>query len=188
MELKSIYGTVIFALEGAKTVLELVTAAHAAQKSLSGAVLSGAVLSGAVLRNAVLSGAVLRNAVLSGAVLSGAVLSGAVLRNAGLDGIPLISNIHQSVYEAASQPKALDMGAWHKCETTHCRAGWVIALAGPAGRALEWAMGTPAAAAVIYLRNDPKIERIPNFYADNQTALEDMRRLADAEKAATTAE
>jgi len=157
----------------------------------SGADLSGAVLSGAVLRGADLSGADLRGADLSGAVLrgadlSGAVLSGAVLRDADLSGVPQVENIHQKVYEAASQPNALDMGSWHAtdaCGTTHCRAGWVVALAGEAGRAMEFCMGTPAAAAMIYLASDPKIEKIPDFYCGNTEALEDMKRLAEAEAA-----
>ena len=96
----------------------------------------------------------------------------------GLKGIPTIPNIHQAVYEAASQPAALDMGSWHTCDTTHCRAGWVVTLAGEGGRALEWAMGTAAAAAIIYLASDPKLEKIPDFYAGNAEALEDMKKLA----------
>jgi len=80
------------------------------------------------------------------------------------------------------------MGSWHAtdaCGTTHCRAGWVIALAGDGGRALEWALGTPAAAAIIYIASDPKLERIPDFYCDNETALADMKRLSEAEAAAS---
>ena len=163
---------------------------------LRGAVLRGAVLSGAVLRDADLSGAVLRGADLSDAVLRGAdlrgadlrdaVLRGADLRGAVLRGVPQVENIHQKVYEAASQPNALDMGSWHAtdaCGTTHCRAGWVVALAGEAGRAMEFCMGTPAAAAMIYLASDPKIEKIPDFYCGNTEALEDMKRLAEAEAA-----
>ena len=61
MELKTYWGAVIFALETAKTVEELVAAALSANKSLRGAVLSDAVLSGADL-----SGADLSDAVLSG--------------------------------------------------------------------------------------------------------------------------
>jgi hypothetical protein len=37
---------------------------------------------------------------------------------------------------------------------------------------------------MIYLKSDPKLERIPNFCADNETALADMKRLAEAEAAA----
>ena len=128
------------------------------------------------------SDADLRGADLSGADLRGAVLSGAVLRGAG---VPVIKDIHQTVYAAATQPGALDMGNWHNsCGTAHCRAGWVVTLAGDAGRAMEFCMGTPAAAAMIYLASDPKIEKMPNFYTDNGTALADMKRLAEQEAAA----
>ncbi|MFA9262908.1 MAG: pentapeptide repeat-containing protein [Undibacterium sp.] len=120
------------------------------------------------------------NAVLSGADLRGAVLSDADLRGADLRGVPKIPNIHQSVYFAASADRALDMSTWHTCETTHCRAGWVVTLAGDAGRALEFGVGTAAAAAFIYLKSDPTIERIPDFYCGNEAALADMKRLAEA--------
>ena len=188
MQLMDRGGNVLFALEGAKTVLELVTAAYKAGKSLRdanlrdanlrGANLSGADLRGANLRDANLRGADLRGANLRDANLSGANLRDANLRDAGLDGVPIIPDIHRAVYEAASKPDALNMGSWHACDTTHCRAGWIVALAGSGGKALEWAMGTPAAAAIIYFASDPKIERIPDFYASNEAALEDMKRLA----------
>jgi len=51
--------------------------------------------------------------------------------------IPKIENIHQAVFTAASTDGALDMGSVHQCQTTHCRAGWVVHLAGEAGYALE---------------------------------------------------
>ena len=154
---------------------------------LRGAVLRGADLRGADLRGAVLRGAVLRDAVLSGADLRDAVLRGAVLRDAdlseNLEGVPFIKDIHQTVYNACTvSPDALDMVGWHKCETTHCRAGWVVTLAGEGGKALEFAMGTPAAAAIIYLKSDPKLEKMPDFYCSNEEALADMKRLADAER------
>jgi len=179
---------------------------------LRGAVLRGAVLRGAVLRGAVLRGADLiganlidadlRGAVLRGANLIGADLSGAVLRGANLiganliganligadlrenlEGVPFIKDIHQTVYNACTvSPDALDMVGWHKCETTHCRAGWVVTLAGEGGKALKFAMGTPAAAAIIYLKSDPKLEKMPDFYCSNEEALADMKRLADAER------
>ena len=40
-----------------------------------------------------------------------------------------------------------------------------------------------AAAALIYAKSDPQMERVPDFYASNETALADMKRLADAEVA-----
>lgn len=51
--------------------------------------------------------------------------------------IPVIENIHQKVLEAVSRPNALNMDQWHSCETTHCRDGWVIHLAGAKGYELE---------------------------------------------------
>jgi uncharacterized protein YjbI with pentapeptide repeats len=156
---------------------------------LSDADLSCAVLRGAVLRGADLSGADLSDAVLSDADLRGADLSGAVLRGADLSGAPKIENIHQKVYAAASAEGALDMGTWHKngyCGTTHCRAGWVVVLAGEEGKALENRIGTAAAASLIYLASDPAIDKFPSFYASDTAALEDMKRMAEleAEKAA----
>ena len=53
------------------------------------------------------------------------------------EGLPKIPGIHQAVYTAASHPGALDMSSWHTCETTHCRAGWVVALAGDVQPALQ---------------------------------------------------
>jgi len=143
----------------------------------------------AVKNRADLSSAVLSGAVLSSAVLSGADLSSADLRDAvlsGADWIPIIPNIHSSVYAAASAEGALNMGGWHTdgfCGTTHCRAGWVTHLAGDAGRVMDGIMGTAAAAALIYAKSDPQMERVPSFYASNEAALADMKRLADAEVA-----
>jgi hypothetical protein len=148
---------------------------------------SDAVLRGAVLSDAVLSDADLRGADLRDAVLSDADLSGADLRNADLRDFPVkVENIHQRVFEAASAPKALNMETWHSCETTHCRAGWVTTLAGDGGRVLEWMMGPAAAAALIYQASDPTLEKVPDFYCDNATALADMKRLAEAEAAAAS--
>ena len=89
MELKNVFGEVIFALEGAKTVFELITAAVAAKKSLNHASLRGASLDGASLVGANLRGANLRGASLVGARLVGASLVDASLRGANLDGANL---------------------------------------------------------------------------------------------------
>jgi hypothetical protein len=155
--------------------------------NLRGADLRGADLSGADLSGANLRGADLRGADLRGANLSDANLRGADLRGADLRGAPVIENIHQKVYAAASQPGALDMGDWHVCETTHCRAGWVVHLAGDAGAELESRIGTPAAASLIYLASDPQLDKFPDFYCGNETALEDMKRLAEIEAARSSA-
>ena len=121
---------------------------------------------------------------LKAAFKSGAGLTGTVLRGADLTGVPKIENIHQTVFAAASAPDAFDMRDWHNaCGTSHCRAGWVVTLAGGAGIALEDKIGTPAAAALIYFASDQTLEHVPDFYCDNERALADMKRLAEIEAA-----
>jgi uncharacterized protein YjbI with pentapeptide repeats len=155
---------------------------------LSGADLRCANLSGANLRFANLSGANLIDANLSGADLRGADLidanlSGADLRGADLIEAPVVPNIHQAVLAACEHDGALDMSTWHKCETTHCRAGWVVTLAGDAGKQLEARFGCGVAAALIYMASDPTLSRIPNWHASNADAMAGMRRLAKREAA-----
>ena len=82
MELKSIRGAVLFALDTAKTIAELVVAAVKINQSLRGADLRGAYLRGADLHGAYLHGAYLQGAYLQGAELRGANLRGAELRGA----------------------------------------------------------------------------------------------------------
>jgi hypothetical protein len=97
--------------------------------------------------------------------------------------IPVIADIHQKVLEAASQPDALDMGAWHTCDTTHCRAGWVVHLAGEAGRKLERQTSTLFAAMQIYAASSTVRVSPPRFYEQNEIALADMKRCAEEEAA-----
>lgn len=95
--------------------------------------------------------------------------------------VPVIEGIHQKVYEAASQPKALNMTDWHSCETTHCRAGWVVHLAGKEGYALEAETSALFAAQQIYHASGYDINPC-RFYDSNDQALEDMKRLAEEEQ------
>ncbi len=72
------------------------------------------------------------------------------------------------------------MRDWHTCDTTHCRAGWVVALAGESGKKLEDATSTLFAAMQIYLASDPDNPISPvRFYESNELALADMKRLAE---------
>ena len=95
--------------------------------------------------------------------------------------IPKIDNIHQKVYEAASQENALNMDSWHTCETTHCRAGWVVHLAGEKGKKLERMFNTPMAALMIYKESSNIKVGLNEFYKDNEKALENMKELAERE-------
>ena len=140
--------------------------------------LTNAKLQGSNLRDAGFTNADLRNADLYRADLEGVMFSRAKLRGAKLPyDAPAVPDIHQRLAEVVNE-KNLEMGDWHTCETTHCRAGWVVTLAGEAGRELEGKIGTNAAAALIYMASDPELERIPNWVADNEDALADIQEMA----------
>lgn len=72
------------------------------------------------------------------------------------------------------------MGEWHSCKTTHCRAGWVIHLAGEAGYKAEDFYGTYLAAQLIYRESGYEINP-SRFFDSNEDAMEDMKRLAEME-------
>ena len=71
------------------------------------------------------------------------------------------------------------MGNWHSCDTTHCRAGWVVHLAGKPGYALEKRTSPIFAAMQIYKASGYEISPV-RFFDGNKNALEDMKRLAEA--------
>ena len=96
--------------------------------------------------------------------------------------IPRIENIHQRVYAAASAPGALRMADWHTCSNTHCRGGWVVHLAGEAGYALARFHNDALAAQLIYRESGAPINP-GRFHDNNEDALADMKRLAEAEAA-----
>lgn len=104
---------------------------------------------------------------------------------------PIIKNIHQKVLQAVTDGK-LKMDTWHAddaknengeyCGTTHCRAGWVIALAGKAGVEMESIFGTENTALQIYHKSSPNINVSPvKFYNSNEVAMEDIKRCAELE-------
>ena len=93
--------------------------------------------------------------------------------------IPVIEDIHKKLYAAVSRPQALDMDNWHTCDTTHCRAGWVVHLAGEAGYELERKTSALFAAQQIYKASGYEISPV-RFYDDNEKAMADMKRLAEA--------
>jgi hypothetical protein len=97
----------------------------------------------------------------------------------------VIANIHQTVFAAASNPQALDMKTWHTCAKTHCWAGWVVTLAGEAGKALESFFDTPLAAMKILDASSPHQVSPVRFFEDNDEALRHMAEMATLEKSAS---
>jgi hypothetical protein len=169
---------------GARANLE---GANLEDANLEGANLEGANLEGANLEDANLEGANLEDANLEGAYLAGANLADArnVPKGAIEPGdfarraeryrerhpeVPVIPSLDRRILEAIESGVCrLDMSDWHTCETTHCRAGWAIHLAGEAGSRLEQQRGSAMAGHMIYLASTG---RSAHFYATNERALE----------------
>ena len=125
-----------------------------------------------------LTGANLTRANLTDADLTGADLTGANLTRANLTGAkgitaPVIPHIDAAILQAIDAGGKLNMGDWHSCETTHCRAGWAIHLAGLPGKMLEDRVGPGAAGSLIYAASRPG-KPIPNFYDRTEDAMADI--------------
>lgn len=104
--------------------------------------------------------------------LCGADLCGAK----NLPRIPVVENLDARILEAIGDGKcSLDMKDWHTCETTHCRAGWAIHLAGESGYVMESFVGPKTAGALIY---HASTENIPDFFASTEAALDDIKKCA----------
>ncbi len=126
------------------------------------------------LRGANLRDANLRRANLSGADLSGADLRDANLRLANLSGADLrLADIDLCIEDGliekiagivVENDKALAMGTWHTCDTTHCIAGWACHLA-KGGKELEEKHGAEVAGLMLL---GP--EAHSHFFDDNETA------------------
>jgi uncharacterized protein YjbI with pentapeptide repeats len=177
--------------------------ANLAGADLAGAYLAGADLADADLAGANLAGANLAGADLAGADLAGADLAGAwnldltnhtepkepyarnghrtrqehaALYRERHPDVPVVTDLDRKILDALAAGGSLEMGAWHSCETTHCRAGWAIHLAGKAGYDLERRLGNSALAGRAIYR--ASTGRSPHFYATNERALQDIQRCA----------
>jgi len=73
------------------------------------------------------------------------------------------------------------MVKWHACNTTHCRAGWVVTLAGEDGKDLEAQTDTAFAAMAIYRASSDICVSPIMFYVSDDEALRDMKRCAEQE-------
>ena len=101
-----------------------------------------------------------------------------------LDDVPRLEWPYSRLWEATNGcTMNFDMSSWHNaCDTTHCAAGWVVALAGAAGKALESRFGTPAAARLILQESCPAGWPMPNFHASNEAAAAFISHMAERER------
>lgn len=119
-----------------------------------------------------------------------------------LAGIPVVPSIDREILDAIERGGLLNMENWHgddeftsdtrpaRCGTTHCRAGWATHTAGVAGFALEDELNVRLdpftssyellAGTLIYTASRPG-QPIPDFYAENHEAMEDLRKCAATE-------
>ena len=112
--------------------------------------------------------------------MKGSNLIGAIMISGTRPNIPYIKNLDQKILDILDQNKGeLDMRKWHTCETTHCRAGWAITLAGAKGYDLEVEFGTFLGGSLIYAKSYPDLP-LPNFRSSNEDAMKDMRIRAGA--------
>lgn len=95
--------------------------------------------------------------------------------------VPVVNDIHSKIMDAVSNPGSLKMNDWHTCDTTHCRAGWAVHLAGPEGYALEKKTSTQFAAMMIFKKSSTIKVSPVRFFEDNKTAMEDIKRCAELE-------
>ena len=129
------------------------------------------------LTEAKLIGADLTEADLTRANLTDANLTEADLTEAILPRITPILDLDCKILAALENGGSLDMGTWHGCETTHCRAGWAILLAGEEGKMLEEKYGPLIAGSFIYAVSYPD-HPIPDFFTTNEKALADIQKRA----------
>jgi hypothetical protein len=111
----------------------------------------------------------------------GESLRGADLYGANLPTAVVVKNIDSAILAAIQAPGcSLNMDTWHICDTTHCRAGWAIHLAGPSGKVLEDVYGPSVAGALIYAASSPG-NIIPDFHCSNDAAIADLKARAEKE-------
>ena len=84
--------------------------------------------------------------------------------------------------EAVNNPNALEMDTWHTCDTTHCRAGWAVVLAGKEGKDLESKTSSLFAGMVIFNKSSDIKVPLHKFFDNNKDAMDDIKRCAELEK------
>lgn len=169
-------------LRGSSLNCSNLSGSNLSNANLSYTDLYGSDLSDANISNTNFRGTNLSNSDLRGADLSNSVLQKTDLSCSDLNGLNLsdsfaIPHLDAKILNAIEAGGKLEMDDWHKCETTHCRAGWAVTVAGFAGAALECLYGTEAAANLIYAASRPN-KKQPNFFASNEKAMADIKACA----------
>jgi hypothetical protein len=91
-----------------------------------------------------------------------------------IEGVPVVPDLPRRVLEAVNEGENLDMSDWHTCDTTHCRAGWHIHLAGDAGYKFARRHSSDIAGSLIYAASCPG-RPIPDFFCTNAEAMASIK-------------
>ena len=73
------------------------------------------------------------------------------------------------------------MSGWHICDTTHCRAGWVVHLAGKKGYELEKETTCEFAAKMIYKKSSDIKVSLDKFFISKKESIKDIIKCAELE-------
>lgn len=101
-------------------------------------------------------------------------MKGAYLGNIADSKALAIPDLDAKILAALENGGTLDMHGSSTSEAAHSRAGWAVAMAGEAGKALAEKIGTEAAGAFIYAASYPEFDT-PLFFEKKGTAMEDIR-------------
>ena len=145
------------------------------EANFKGANFMGASLRGTSLEWTDCSGACFSDAIFEMTHFRNAILKGAI----GLPPAPIIENIDKKLLKILEdEENSLGMRDWDTCKATFCRAELYVLLAGEEGKKLEDKYGPYIAGTLIFHESYPN-RRIPDWHADNEETLEDIRRNAN---------
>lgn len=109
--------------------------------------------------------------------------------------VPVVENLNtKTLALIEGNPASFTMAHWHgfvdpwdpecdvRCGTSHCRAGWAIALAGKLGEELEYAFGPLTAGMLIFAKSCPRETKLPDFFCTEEDAIQQIREAAAREQ------
>lgn len=151
---------------------------HVNFADLRGSDLTGASFLKADMTYSDFTGTNLTGVNVKGANIEGLRLTGANLTNSNFPTTPAVPHLDAAILQSLKDEKNfLGMNSWHSpiCETTHCRGGWAVVLAGKKALTLEKKIGPETTAALVYWNSTGYI---PKFHHSERLAMQDMRLCA----------
>jgi hypothetical protein len=150
---------------GAKMQHAVLTVCVAQKADFTGADLTASDFFAAKLSKSDFRGADLRGVKFAASTLTWCKFNKGAMA-AGWEDLPEIPDLRQQILQQLENGGRLDMSAWHKCQTTHCIAGWAIVLADAKFQSVRH---NPAlVGAGLFVRSDGMV---PNFFGSEPEAM-----------------